>query len=291
MSGDREAEQYQPAESTKRLWRILTIAIPVVSFGGIFAAIALAQAGLIPNAGEFGWGCAIGGFLLGYLAYTKPRRDIVSLLAPVYSILIFIVPLEVRPNLLLQVLFAISITVLMVRLNLRFSTPPVRQGVTDPMEEFYYQYLERLRPMYSGLNAKAAHEIASAVLSFKFGLYTKASESVDRALPLIGGDTETDSVLRKALLIVKERAERLQVADVAPVTAAPFEGPDFMYLAVVLPPERIEDKDTLLLDNALILLFAVAYIGSPGDGQALEEQEKFVIQTLNEYRRAMEGQV
>ena len=289
MNGDRGEDRKQPDESTKKIWRILTIAIPTFSFGGILVAIVLAQAGLIPDAGEFGWGCAIGGFLLGYLAYTKPRRDIVSLLAPVYSVLIFVFPLEIRPNLLLQVLFAISITALMVRLNLRFSTPPITQGVTDPMEEFYYQYLERLRPMYRGLNAKAAHEIASAVLSFKFGLYTKASESVDRTLPLIGS-TEADSVLKKALFIVKERADRLHAADVAPVTATPFAGPDFMYLAVVLPPEKIEDKDTLLLDNALILLFAVAYIASPADEQALEEQEKFVIQTLNEYRRAMESQ-
>ena len=86
MNGDQGEDRKQPAESTKKLWRILTIAIPAFSFGGILVAIALAQAGLIPDAGEFGWRCAIGGFLLGYLAYTKPRRDIVSLLAPVYCL-------------------------------------------------------------------------------------------------------------------------------------------------------------------------------------------------------------
>ncbi len=289
MNKEGAADKNQPSESTKRLWRILTIAIPTVSFGGILVSIALEQAGMIQDAGPVGWGPAIGGFLLGFLAYTKPRRDIVSLLAPVYSILIFVFPLETKPNLLLQVLFAISITALMVRLNLRFSTPPIAQGVKDPMEAYYYQYLEQLRPVYRGLNARAAHEIASTVLSFKFGLYSKASESVDRVLPLLG-NTEADSVLKKALFIVKERADRLLVADVAPVTATPFEGPELMYLAVVLPPEKVEDKDTLLLDNALILLFAVAYIASPDDEQALEEQEKFVIQTLEEYRRAMESE-
>ncbi len=288
MSRTTEPEEWTPPKRTLLLWRALTIAIPAVSFGGILLALLLESSGIIPNAGEFGWGCALGGFLLGFLAWTKPRRDIVSLLSPLYSILIFIVPLESKPTLALQILFAISITILMVRLNRLYSTPQKTVKGLDPMETYYYDYLERLRPVYKGLPRKTAHEVATAVLSFKFGLYTKAIESVDRALPTLG-DSEPERVLRKALTIVREKADRLMVADVAPVTAEPFSGPDLMYLVLTLPPEKIEDADTLQLDNALILLFAVGYIASPDDAQALEEQEKFVIQTLNEYRRALES--
>src|SRR5271157_1417362 len=143
----------------------IAIAIPVISFGGIAAGIILERTGLIPNAGEFWYGPAAGAFLLGYLAVIKPRRDIVSLFAPLYAILILIIPTEAKPTLVLLVLFAISITILDIRLVKRFSTP-VQRKETDPMEQYLYDYMERLRPMYSDVNRKTAHEIASSFLSF-----------------------------------------------------------------------------------------------------------------------------
>jgi hypothetical protein len=101
--------------------RLLTAGIPLVSFGGIPVAIALANAGLIDNPGPFAWGCVIGSVLLAYLAYLKPRRDIVSLCAPLFALIIFIVPMETQPTVLTQILFAASLTVLVVRLNRSFS--------------------------------------------------------------------------------------------------------------------------------------------------------------------------
>jgi hypothetical protein len=100
---------------------LLSAGVPLTSFGGIPVAIALANAGLITNPGAFAWGCVIGSVLLAYLAYLKPRRDIVSLFAPLYAVLIFVVPMELQPNLLMQLLFAASLTVLVVRLNRSFS--------------------------------------------------------------------------------------------------------------------------------------------------------------------------
>ena len=50
-------------------------------------------------------------------------------------------------------------------------------------------------------------------------------------------------------------------------TVPAFDDSDRAYLAVNLPPEVNEDPLTLALDNALLLLYAVAVISSPDDEQ------------------------
>jgi hypothetical protein len=101
--------------------RLLSVGVPLFSFSGIAIAIALANAGLIADPGQFGWGCVIASVLLAYLAYLKPRRDLVSLFAPLFALLIFVLPGDLVPSLLTQLLFAATVTILMVRLNLQFS--------------------------------------------------------------------------------------------------------------------------------------------------------------------------
>jgi len=76
-------------KDSRHLERWLTYGIPVVSFGGILAAILLQETGVIADAGTFAWGCVAGSFMLGYLAYIKPRKDIVALCAPIYGVLFF----------------------------------------------------------------------------------------------------------------------------------------------------------------------------------------------------------
>ena len=100
---------------------LLSIGVPLASFGGILLAFALAGAGLIEDPGAFGWGCVVGSVLLAVLAYLKPRKDIVALTTPLYAVLLFVVPMELKPNLLMQLLFAASLTVLMLRVNWSFS--------------------------------------------------------------------------------------------------------------------------------------------------------------------------
>lgn len=99
----------------------LSIGVPLAAFGGILIAVALGNAGLIADPGSFGWGCVIGSFLLAYLAYLKPRKDLVSLCVPLFALLIFVVPGEIRPTMLTQLLYAATLTALVVRLNRTFS--------------------------------------------------------------------------------------------------------------------------------------------------------------------------
>lgn len=111
---------------------LLSAGVPLASFGGIAVAIALANAGLIADSGSFAWGCVIGSVLLAYLAYLKPRRDLVSLCAPLFALIIFIVPGDLRPNMLTQLLFAATLTVLVIRVNRSFSKKRGDAGTAVP---------------------------------------------------------------------------------------------------------------------------------------------------------------
>ncbi|HEU17324.1 MAG TPA: hypothetical protein ENO06_01180, partial [Methanolinea sp.] len=173
-------EHNKPVMTKDDIERYLSIAVPLTSFGGIALAISLQYLGLIADAGEFFWGCVIGAFCLGYLAWIKPRRDIVALLAPFYAILIFFLPFEIgRPNLVLQLLFAISITILVVRLNKRFSSAQSHVTEENHMEKYLYDYMNRISPYYRDMDRECAHEVASTILSYKYGLYPKTLQSAE----------------------------------------------------------------------------------------------------------------
>jgi hypothetical protein len=259
--------------------RILTYAVPVVSFGGIIFAVVLQQA-------DFVWGCVAGAFILGYLAYIRPRKDIVALCAPIYAVIIFLLPGEIPHTLPLQLLFAASITILLVRLNRKFGSPGDARGGSDPMERFLRDYIERIKPEFLNIQKKTAHEIASAFFSFKFGLYPNTVEECRRALALLP-DGGSNNTLKKALRIVQANAESLDNAQVTAVTSISFNETERSLVAVNLPKEKIEDPGSLELENALILLFAVAKNTSMDDEQALEEHQKFVIKILTSYKSAL----
>ena len=95
------------------------------------------------------------------------------------------------------------------------------------------------------------------------------------------------SALKTSLLIVRKYAEAYENAQVRPESIPVFGESDKPYLAVNLSPELTEDQLTLDLDNALILLYAVAVITSPDDEQALEEHRKYLIKMLETYKRAL----
>jgi hypothetical protein len=269
-----------------RLEILLSLAVPALCFGGAALAILLWRGGFIDDPGSFYWGSLAGAVLLGYLAWVKPRRDIVALLAPLYAVIIFLIPLENKPTVLLQLLFGASLTVLVVRLNILFSTPPAKKHGEDPMEKYLYDYMHRITPLYRGIDRGTAHEIASVVLSFKFGLYTNTITSADNAFSRLAGEGPI-ATLRKALKIIRDRAVYLDKSEVkgySPETFSPGEDP---YLAVNLPAEVIDNRDDFTLDNSLLLCYAVAYLYSPDDGQSLDEHQNFVLQILGPYKEPL----
>jgi len=265
--------------------RYLSIAVPILCFGGTALGILLERAGYIRDPGAFYWGCIAGAILLAYLAWLKPRRDIVSLLAPLYAVIIFLLPLENKPTVLLQLLFGASLTILVVRLNLRFSTPVNTIG-EDPMEKYLYDYMHRITPLYRGIDREIAHDVASAVLSFKFGLYPNTINSADQALAHLNGEGPFGT-LKKALRILRDRAANLEKFEIREYSEEGFGQGDQPYLALNLPAEQVENQEDLTLDNAILLCYAVAYLYSPDDGQMLDEHQNFILQILNPYKEPL----
>jgi hypothetical protein len=154
------------------------------------------------------------------------------------------------------------------------------------MEQFLRDYIERIRPYFSAIPEKTAHEIASAFLAFKFGLYSNAASECSLALTLLPDGGSMNS-LKKALTIVRANAEDLDISQVQADLSVRFLPEEHVYLAVDLPPDRIEDPGSLELDNALILLYGVATLTSPDDEQALDEHRKYVIKLLIGYKKAL----
>jgi len=154
------------------------------------------------------------------------------------------------------------------------------------MEKYLNDYIERERPVFGRIPEKTAHSIASAFFAYKFELYPKTLRECTTALSQIP-DGSGSEALKRALAIVRAYAEALENAQVRPDHVVPFTEAEHAFLAVNLSPDRIEDPDTLELDNALLLLYAVAVISSPDDEQALDEHRTYVITMLGTYKRAL----
>ena len=90
--------------------------VPVISFAGVIIGVGFASLAIGSVA------CGIASVFLAIIAYLKPRRDIVALLAPMYALLIFNPYSSVPNSLTLQVLFAATITVAAIRMEKRFSS-------------------------------------------------------------------------------------------------------------------------------------------------------------------------
>jgi hypothetical protein len=153
------------------------------------------------------------------------------------------------------------------------------------MDRFLSDYLERVRPAFSAVSENEGHQVAFAFLSYKLGIYHDAETRCDQALKLLEG-RPVPAVLGTALRIVRERAMALSRAQYDARLPFLFTKADLPF-GIIDPSEPVTDPDLFQLTNALILLYAVALTSSPDDGQALEEQEKYVLQLLATYRKSL----
>ena len=154
------------------------------------------------------------------------------------------------------------------------------------MERFLTDYINRLKPHFTGFPASTAHEIASVFLAFKFGLYRNAVHECTQAITLIPDDGAYVA-LKKALLIVRANAQNLENAQFTSDLSIAFSENERLYVPVILPPDQIEDPGSLELDNALILIYSVAVITSPDDEETMTEHRKFIIRLLTGYKKAL----
>ena len=154
------------------------------------------------------------------------------------------------------------------------------------MERFLTEYINRLRPHFTGFPAATAHEIASVFLAFKFGLYRNAVHECTQAISLIP-DSGAYVALKKALSIVRANAQDLENAQFTADLSIAFSENERPYLPIILLRDQIEDPGTLELDNARILIYSVAVLTSPDDEEAMAEHRKFIIRLLSGYKKAL----
>jgi hypothetical protein len=153
------------------------------------------------------------------------------------------------------------------------------------MDRFLSEYLERVRPAFAPLAEHAGHQIAFAFLSYKLGIYHDAVTRCDQALKLIEG-LPIPGVIATALRLVRERAEALSQAQYDAKLPFLFTKADLPF-GIIDPSAPVVDPDLFQLTNALVIIYAAALASSPDDGQALEEQEKYVLQLLATYRKTL----
>jgi hypothetical protein len=154
------------------------------------------------------------------------------------------------------------------------------------MEKYLDDYVARMRTHYPRFPSGTAHEIASAFLAFKFGLYENAVRECAHAISLIP-DSPANAALKKALAIVQANAGDRNNSRVTPDLSIAFSAEERMFAPISLPADKIEDPGTFELDNALILIYVEALITSPDDEEMLEEHRKMIVRMLTDYKKAM----
>jgi hypothetical protein len=160
------------------------------------------------------------------------------------------------------------------------------------MEQFLTNYIERIRDGIDDIPETTAHEIASAFLAFRFGLYANAARECTHAIRMLGvggnpAQPGAYAALKKSLGIVLANAQDLDNSQVTADMALQFDDRERAYLAINLAPDTVEDPGTLALDNALVFVYAAALIASPEDEEAMGEHRKFIVRLLTNYKKAL----
>ena len=151
------------------------------------------------------------------------------------------------------------------------------------MEKYLTGYVERVQPLLSGIGREAGHQTAFVFLSFKMGLYDEAVQRCDHALR--HGET-LPPLLARAFRIICERAEHLVEASYNEPLTEKFSPEEVPLLALAPEDTDVPDAPQLHVANALILVYAAGLLASPDDSQALEEQEKYVLQLIAAIRKS-----
>ncbi len=112
-----------PIKNLTGLQKALCIISLLLVWLGIALSIFLHYIGVIENEGDFIWGCVFGSCTLAALALLFEKKDIVSILTPIYTVIIFF-SMEIPWTLSLQFLYAGTLTFLMWRLIHRFGPRP-----------------------------------------------------------------------------------------------------------------------------------------------------------------------
>ncbi len=265
-------------ESTNQ--RYLELAIPLLSFGATFAGILLWRAGFEIGFQYFSIGCAIGSVLLAYLAWIRPKKDIVALSTPIYAFIFFVVPTDYASGVLLQLLYASSLTLLLVRLKYRFGESHTAVSSGKELSAPLRDYIGKTREAVTSTNPRTGHTAAVAISQFSLGEYAAAART---AATGTGQPEETGELLARAFGIVSEQGRVLERSIPRPEPFLTFSPEHESLLAKPLQASDSEDRRfDATLDNALLLLFSAAWNTSEEDRGHLLACQGFAMRLLED---------
>lgn len=249
-------------------------AVPVLAFGGAALGVLAWTVRLATDLRLTAACCVAASVLLAYLAWIRPKKDIVSLTTPIYAFIFFAVPPDDPvETIVLELLYAASLTALLVRLKYRFGSaePPGRAEAALP--PVLVGYVEKLQPACACLPPAAAHCAATAFLRYTAGEYGEVRHEADEGI-LALDRSGCASAFVTAFEIVREQAEITEKSRPRPEWYRHFEPADEPLLARPLPvtekgADGYDPGYDAALDNALLLLFAGAW-------NAVPEEQKFL---------------
>jgi hypothetical protein len=254
-----------PDQPDNRKHTLLELAVPFFSFGGALIAILFENQGLSLDFHIPALGCVLASCSLAYLAWIRPKKDIVALSTPIYAFIFFIVPTDYSVGILLQLLYAVSLTLLLVRLKYRFGKPGTAVSLGKELGGSIKTYIDQTRDAFSGISPEAAHRAAVVFVRFAEGNYDEAAQS---AKIILQDENNPDSVssLMRAFGIIREHSDLLSTSLPRPVTFLTFSEKDSPLMAKSGIPGQDEDMEFFAaLDNALLLVYSAAWNNSEQD--------------------------
>jgi hypothetical protein len=274
-----------PAENPAVPAATWELAVPAFSFGGAALAILVWVSGIAIDLRITAAGCVIASVVLAYLAWIRPKKDIVALSTPIYAIIFFAVPLDdAVATITLELLYAVSLSILLVRLKYRFGVPkaPCEDGtLAGPLGE----YVEKAQPACAGLPPAAAHRAAVAFMRYAAGDYGDVPVESREGVLLLDGSGSAPAFSR-AFDILAEQAEITEKCRPRAEWFKQFDSADEALLARPLPPPKKKNDEgydegyDAALDNALLLLFAAAWNASEADRPHLRTAEAFAARVI-----------
>jgi len=272
-------EKSDKSATTSHRW--LELAVPLFSFGGAVIAILFLMTGADIDFRISILGCVIASWVLAYLAWIRPKKDIVALSTPIYSFIFIAVPTDTSSAVILELLYAISLTILLVRLKYRFGKPGMAlyggRELADPLKT----YVEHTRESSSGISPETAHLATLAFVRFAEGEYKDSAQVSGTAAGQLE-DAGSNPCLTRACKIVKDHAALLDQSLPRPLTYLTFSPEDACLLAKQMPPALDKDQEFYTaLDNALLIVFSAAWNNSERDRPHLLACQAFAQKLLS----------
>ena len=239
--------------------RYLEYAVPALSFGGALIAILF----WLTNAQVEVWvtilGCVFASWILAYLAWIRPKKDIVALSTPIYSIVFIAIPPDLFSAVILELLYAVSLTILLVRLKTRFGEAKAGNDDGKLLAEPLKSYVDRTQNTLAGISDEAAHSSSIVFVRFAESNYTEAAERSATAIRELDGTADVAALVR-AFGIIREQALLLEESKPKPENFLSFSPEDAPLLAKPVPlSTEGEARYYAVLDDALLLVYAAAW--------------------------------